>query len=573
MSTIKPLLLSSTFVLSLLCGFGETVTGQNKSAVVQGALVQEGTLRIPLDEPYSQYTRLLQLSGLGSSHTSFFLRPVEVRVDGDAEHPWADQIGYEPLWEFEKLGLSANLLDPAYYSSVNSDLPTGGNDGALWQGKGLNQSLTVGVSASFGPIHIQLKPVLVRSENLEFPLYSGNRSVYEYPYVGFVQRFGSESFSEVNLGDSFAAVRLLGLEASVGNERIWIGPSTTYPMLFGSNAPGFLHGRVGTYKPLNIWLGHVEGHYLFGKLESSEYSSIHTRSLNTVMASFSPRWIPGLSLGAQRVFVDFYPESLRDLIFYENIFQVFLKYKLADEETGDDGSQPDNQIVTLFGRWAFPEYQFEMYGTFGVNDHRTDARDTRAHPDHASGWNFGVMKLFERSSKEWVSVNFEVTELEDTRTSIARGWPNPNRWSSVPFTNHSSNPFNHRGTPIGSMVGPGGNAVTVKINAYNSNGLLGLRLNRHSYMNSLLHNSTLFNGFSTFQNLDPANAGTAAQDLRQVEYQIAGEMTRFLPWYGMELDLGLEYTYRMNHNFVYQNDIGNWRFSMSLRKRFGGQRW
>lgn len=530
------------------------------------------TVMIPLDEPYMYYSRLLQLSGQMSSPVSMMLRPVHVRVSADNIHPWSQLIGNQPLWENKKWFAGVDLIHPAYFSSYNSALPAGGNDGVLWQGRGLNQSVTAGLKAQLGVFHVQLKPVVTSSQNLDFELSKINRGTFESPYLGYVQRFGSETLNEINWGDSYAGVRLLGLEGVAGYERLWTGPSTTYPMLFGSNAPGFLHGRVGTYRPLNVWVGHVEGHYVFGKLESSEFSSIHTRSLNMLMASFSPRWIPGLSLGAERLFVDYYPDNLTDLIFHDNLFQVFWKYILDDEDTGGDGSEPDNQILSLFGRWAFPAMQFELYGTYSINDHRTDARDFRMHPDHAAYWNFGLIKLFERSDREWIAVNLEITELEDTRTSIARGWPNPNRWASIALTNHSSNPLNHRGTPLGSMLGPGGNALMLKVDSYSPGGRWSVRANRHLYMNALLHNSAL-GSFSRFQSIQPSNPNVTAQDVRQVEFQLALEATRFLPWYGLELGGGLEFTQRMNHNFIYKNDIGNWRFFMTIRKRLPGRGW
>lgn len=562
------------FFVAVFVFFGLMGSAFAQNNVSERAEMAESTeITLSLEEPYSYYMRLMQLSGDGSDRTSFLIRPVGLAVRTDGQHPWKNRIQTEPLWEKKSLFLAADLTDPVYFSSYNTELPAGGNDGLLWQGRGMNRSVSLGAKVQVGPFHLQLRPVYTQSANLDFELFQRNQGRYETPFRGIVQRFGEDRLSELSWGDSFAAVRMFGVETAVGNSRMWIGPATTYPLLFGTNAPGFLHGRVGTYRPLNIGIGFVEGHYIAGRLEGSEFSSIHTRSLNALVMSFTPRWIPGLSLGVQRMFVDYYPDNLKDLVFYKTLFQVLFKEDLADEETGDDGSQPDNQILSLYGRWAFPARQFEVYGTFVVNDHRTDARDLRAHPDHAAYWNFGMIKLFERSARSWVAVNFEVTELEDTRTSIARGWPNPNRWASIALTNHSSNPFNHKGTPIGSMVGPSGNALILRVDHYSESGRWGLRLNRHNYMNSLLHNQSLGGSLGGYSSLSPLNREVDTHDIRQTEIQTAIETTQFLPWFGLEVDAGLEFTHRMNYNFIYQNDIDNWRFLVALRKVLPGRRW
>jgi hypothetical protein len=87
-----------------------------------------------------------------------------------------------------------------------------------------------------------------------------------------------------------------------------------------------------------------------------------------------------------------------------------------------DGSDPDNQIMTAFARWQFPEAGFEVYGEYGRNDHYQNRRDLRLQPDHARAYMMGFIKVFEVSQNRLLAINAEVTQIEDMRSSIARGW-------------------------------------------------------------------------------------------------------------------------------------------------------
>jgi hypothetical protein len=131
-------------------------------------------------------------------------------IPGDAAHPWQNiNLG-------TKRALSDNVLlriyGPEQFMSYNTAVPYGQNDGALWQGKGFNSSLTAGVRLEGYGVELTFKPQLAFSQNLAFdyvqPAYLGaayadkaaDYGYYGIPSIDAPQRFGNEPFSPMTGG-------------------------------------------------------------------------------------------------------------------------------------------------------------------------------------------------------------------------------------------------------------------------------------------------------------------------------------------------------------------------------------
>src|SRR5690348_4293600 len=75
---------------------------------------------------------------------------------------------------------SSARISPVYPTvriAWNSDLPSGGNDGALWAGRGLSMSITGGATYSRptarGRLQLTLAPEITYSGNRPFPIFPG----------------------------------------------------------------------------------------------------------------------------------------------------------------------------------------------------------------------------------------------------------------------------------------------------------------------------------------------------------------------------------------------------------------
>jgi hypothetical protein len=530
---------------------------------------------VPLDEPFGYYYRLLQISGRTDRSISFFMRPTAIPGGITGSHPWESRVQAS---DRSARGLQMGVLNPVWFSSWNSSIPRGGNDGALWQGRGLNTSLSFGARASFGPLVVQLRPALVRSQNKAFdlmPYSTANRSAYTYPLRRFdyAQRFGDEAFGRLDAGDSWLELRLRAWAIGGGQGSQWSGPAVTYPLLFSTNAPGFWHVRLGTWRPARTPVGDVEFKYLAGVLEHSEYyiESLNDkiRTVHHLYFGWSPVALTGLSVGLQRMYVENEIQNplkdIRAFLYNRKMFNPVTIDELNKRSETGDGHGPDNQVITLFARWQFSDVGFELYAEYGRNDHTQNLRDLRLQPEHARAYLLGLIKVFELDYSRFLAFNVEVSQREDTRAGLARSGPIPKRGLSTFWHAHSRNPFTHRGQVMGASTGAGDNTRGIRADLFYPEGKIGARVTRIGYNNTLVHRY-----FSSIRNAQREHENLQPKDVRQAELQLAVEYTRFFGRYGLELDAMVEIGHTLNHHYLYRNDVTNLRLMITLRRYMKG---
>ncbi|MDR3167795.1 MAG: hypothetical protein LBT93_07615, partial [Treponema sp.] len=125
-----------------------------------------------------------------------------------AVHPWRNLNLGNNRRLFGDLFL--RVYGPELFMSVNTEAPYGQNDGALWQGKGFNSSLTGGFRFEGYGAELTFKPQLAFSQNSYFDIMPSNYDS-EYGYFwGYAhnigadapQRFGDKPFFTFDWGDS-----------------------------------------------------------------------------------------------------------------------------------------------------------------------------------------------------------------------------------------------------------------------------------------------------------------------------------------------------------------------------------
>ncbi len=527
---------------------------------------------------YEHYLRLFQISGADvPTNHSFLIRPIGVECAEDSVDHWSspcNDVGY--LFESSNL-LKVRLLNPSFSVSFNSNLPRGVNDGAQWQGKGLNQKLVAGIQSNIGPLYLRFAPEIGFTQNADFdlgPYPHRNGNPYTYPWRNFdhVQRFGADPYAWTDLGDSYVQLRYFGFKLGVGNSRMWTGPAVHNPLLFSYNGPGFRHFVLGTYRPVKTLTGHVEFQYHLGFLEKSNYYDSRTDNRLNTASSFvyvySPRFVPGLSLGLNRTFIEEHPGDWKGV--RENAFKVFQAvFKDIPDDNSPEVVEQDNQLITLFFRWAVPGHGFEVYGEFGRNDHNVDFRDLRAQPDHDSAWLFGFIKTFNIRQDDLFAVGYEVTQLDGSRSSYTRGTgqpPSPSNLGIVGrwYAHRNRNDFTHRGQVIGAGIGSSSISNSISFHYLKPSTQIGFRMARIAYGNGLLNFTSTYNLIRA-ENPD----GLERFQLRNTEIMVGVDVTRKLK-YGLELSGVIEQSFIRNHLYLHKNDLQNTRVELVLRKNLLG---
>jgi hypothetical protein len=349
-------------------------------------------------------------------------------------------------------------------SAFNSTYPSGANDGLLWAGRGVSGVVSGGVAFRWRFLSAALVPEVAASANEPFELapngFPGELRFSDPFYGGALdlpQRFGDDPFAAFAPGQSFVRADLGNLAVGFSTENLWLGPGQRNTLLMSNAGPGFPHAFVGTSRPGDVWIGRAEALLFWGQLSRTDYFVLSGSPLVTGLAlSFSPRWVPTLTLGGARVFVQPFELSARRLL------QVFESIEFRS--VGDDPAA--NQLASLFFRWALPSAGFEVYGEWGREDYEADVDDLIREPDHGQAWLVGLQKVWSGGPR-WIRLQAELTHLQEQRPlENARGVP-------VWYVHPENRGYTHGGQLLGAWVGPGADAQLLAIDVFTRGGRVG----------------------------------------------------------------------------------------------------
>jgi hypothetical protein len=107
-------------------------------------------------------------------------------------------------------------------------------------------------------------------------------------------------------------------------------------------------------------------------------------------AVFSPKGLSGLELGVARFFHVAYREGEPRADFWKKPFYVFFS---KNEYARGDTLGVDNQLASIFFRWAFPRSGLEIYGERGYEDQFYDFREFLENIDHDREYMLGLQKV------------------------------------------------------------------------------------------------------------------------------------------------------------------------------------
>ncbi len=525
-------------------------------AVTLASPVAAQTLTV--GDPIEEYLRVLQIADRIDSLGSFTVRPwVSERAWPslvDRPHPWAEHFGPDVGYTLGDLGFS--LVDPRARLFANSRFPVGRNDGAVWQGRGLTTSVELGGMLQWRILTIEARPNILFNQNADVdlaPVPDPVQTPYGYPWrrMDWPQQFGPDAYWSLDPGQSEVRVQSYGATLGFGTKNLWWGPARRNPLIISNNAAGFPHAFVATDGPLGIGIGGLEGRWIWGRLQQSDWfdSSVGSerRFITGLVATYSPRWIEGLSLGATRLFYTLVRDDGVPLGDYFAVFQGVRKKTLVSpgNPTGDD---EHDQLVSIFGRWVLPTSGFDVYWEWARNDHAWELRDFLLEPEHSQAYTLGLQKTFDLPPERILSFGFELTHLERSSTFQVRS--NGSYYAHYIVTQG----YTQRGQIIGAGIGPGGNAQSLSLDLYAPWGRAGTWVERQVHDNDAYYEWAAAN-----------NAGFCCHD-------VSFHWGTHVLWFRGNWDLGAGMIVTREYNrWFYGLDLWNLNLSASARwhPRFG----
>ncbi len=385
--------------------------------------------------------------------------------------------------------------------SIGSQLGSGNpypEGGKFFQAKGYQQWVSAGIYGSFGPLSIQLQPEFIFAQNRNYDFGSSKAVGIEY-----VELFGQGAYSKLLPGQSSIRLNYGAFSFGASTDNICWGPGQYNSLLFSNNAFGFQHLTLNTTKPAKTFIGSLEGQLIMGKLENFtpfvRDGKEDWRYVNGITFSYQPKWIPGLFIGASRVFLRYSSFNNNTWAYYFPLFEPFQKVKLINPNSpGFDSTEYDDRLqsqqLTGFARLVIPKAKAEVYFEFGRRDHAVDWREFLLNPEHARAYLFGFKKLIPLSKNIFFQVNGEILQQQESINILTRYGPKGLRsWSS----HRIKQGFTHLGQMLGPGVGPSSNVQTLETSWVSGLKKLGIRwerLNRHQDLYTRYFNDPSENG-------------------------------------------------------------------------------
>ncbi|GHV79699.1 hypothetical protein AGMMS49944_14900 [Spirochaetia bacterium] len=413
----------------------------------------------------------------------------------DAAHPWQKQnLGTKrPLFG----DASMRIYGPELFMSGNTAAPYGQNDGALWQGRGFNTSLTGGIRFEGYGVELTFKPQLAFSQNAAFDLilreisganYAGKADTFGYFWgrVDAPQRFGDDPFFTYDWGDSEVRYTWKTLTVGFGTQAVWLGPAYLNSMLHSNNAPTYPKFDIGLRKQrivipkVNWYWGDVEARIWVGYLSESNYfdnddSNDHRMFHGLSFAYSPPGVLSGLTLFVNRVCI--VPWE------WENLKYI---WPIGDNTIED-------QKASFGASWVFPKAGLEVYGELGVDDYVADAKEKRIqgyirYPFHTILYTVGLKKTLGIVPNRDIygEIIFEWNSMEMSQDFQFQ-------WGYSPYFHGTGGGqgYTNGGQWLGAGSGWGGNSQYLEFKLYYPKGTSSLFFQRNNPDNNFLYSKAV----------------------------------------------------------------------------------
>ena len=405
---------------------------------------------------------------------------------------WSEYV-YFPKRKKEK---GFRFYGPENYTSYNTKVPYGQNDGILWQGRGLNTYLSFGIRYESRYLEITFKPELSFSENRDYAIMSPNpvfnKDIYndkarKYGYYGvrFVdapQRFGDNQIIQFGWGDSEIRFTSKKFTVGFGTQYLWIGPTKLNPILHSTNAPSYPRFDIGL-RPIKVQFGKwdaglFETRLLIGQLKESDYfdndPTNDSRLFTGLSVAYAPSFIKGLTLSANRNFLCSWEfgslGSVGDLFYIPgNIY---------------GGRDVWDQRASVGISYLLPKSGLEVYTEIGLNDYSPGLDGYIRYPFHSMVNTSGIRKSFSLNLfKQKIKGEF-LLEVSNLEVSQDYQFQYPASFYAHHQIKHG---YTNQGQWLGAGNGTGGNSQYLGLKLYHQKGNVQLYAHRKNPDNDYIY--------------------------------------------------------------------------------------
>jgi hypothetical protein len=412
-------------LLFALSGASSTLRAQWQSNTGPGG----ASLGATVGGDVERYLRALALSGI-IKPVPWGTRPfgaddlvVLLNDTSGGAHPWAARLR-STLNRRVGLGVSAS-------GSANSGFPWGSNDGAMWQGRGLNGAIGVAATLRWRNVTLVAAPLAFVSQNASFPQLPQNASSVS-PFadplfpgnIDLPQRMGAGGYARLDPGESSIRLHTGPVVMGVSSASLGWGTGESFPGVLGPNAGGFPHFFAGTRgRGTRVpFIGYATARYIFGLLQQTAWSPVQgsdtyvspqesgtMRTGAGLTLTLAPVLLPDLELGASRFFHSPYLGASNRWSAWSKPFEGIFKKGFGNRDPGgaDPSGDADNQLASFFARWVFPSRGFEANFELLREDHNWDARDLAQEPENNSAVLASIRAKTHSSGKQLAILTLE----------------------------------------------------------------------------------------------------------------------------------------------------------------------
>ncbi|AEF81612.1 conserved hypothetical protein [Leadbettera azotonutricia ZAS-9] len=416
-----------------------------------------------------------------------------------SDSTWSFKKQTEHIWQEQNLGtkhplfndFSIRIYGPELFASYNTASPYGQNDGALWQGKGLNSSLTSGARFEGYGIELTFKPQLSFSQNLDFDLIQREMSGFNYTdkaekygyFWGTIdapQRFGDNPFFTFDWGDSEIRYTWKTITIGFGTQAIWLGPSYLNSILHSNNAPTYPKFDIGIRKQpmtipwinwyigdieFRIWVGYLSESKYFDNDDSNDHNMFHGLSF-----AYAPSFLPGLTLFINRVcIVPWEWENLKFIVPKKN-------------------NTTEDQKMSFGAYYLLPQASIEVYSELGIDDFTVGGFEGYLrYPFHTMTYTIGLKKIINIVPKQklYGEIIFEWNSMEMSQDFQFQ-------WAYSPYSHGTiKQGYTNQGQWLGAGSGWGGNSQYLEFKLYYPKGTSSLLIQRTNPDNNFLYSKAI----------------------------------------------------------------------------------
>lgn len=389
-----------------------------------------------------------------------------------------------------------NLFPVRISTILNTERPYWYSPNGMIPSNGLQVYFSGGIYFSRKYFSLEIQPEIIISENKKFLGFVG----FEEQFLNRLflvdlnrgdapELFGNGIYKRISFGQSKIAGKIGSIEVGISTKNLWWGPGQWNALTFSNNAPGFLHGLIGTHRPAKVFFGDFEFQLISGFPKSKKFNSLQenirsndlktypnrSRYLNALTFSLQPKWIKGLHIGASRT-VQTFTDSVNVNNFLDvlPVFWGITKESVGSDLVGESDKGRDQQI-TVFFRQVIPKAGIEFYGEFGRRDHALNLRDLTLSPAHSRAYILGFNKIISLKGEKYIQIRSEMTQQGQSVNWVVRAN------STTPWgTNGTVGGFTNWDQPMGAGAGIGANIQMMEISLVKNIDKLGFYFERRA---------------------------------------------------------------------------------------------